>query len=701
MSAGGSGKPGYRPDVDGLRAVAVLAVVLFHYGVPGVPGGFIGVDVFFVISGYLITAKLVEAWPGGRGASGSLRWLGDFYRRRILRIAPAMFVLIAVALAAGWFILAPGDYAALGRSAAWSAVGLGNVYFFLNTGYFDATADTMPLLHLWSLGVEEQFYLAWPLVVAAVLALARRDPRRAGAMTLILVVGGFVASIWLVSDDPKAAFFLPFARAWELGLGAVLVFAPPIAARRLSEIAVLAGLALIAWASVTLTASDVFPGLNALAPCVGAALVVWPRTVRSTAATALGVGPLRLIGQMSYSLYLWHWPVLVVFRHHLNGAWPAPFELVALAGVSLLLAGLSWRYVEQPARRLRLRPIPLVAGWGATVSAVAAVGMVLAWSKGVPDRLPADLHGLYSLDEMWEWPCQLRKVEGLPGTYCTFGAPWDAVGHKAMLWGDSHAQQHGPILEAALAGENLAVVLYGNCPAALGGSVNRQRPDFPAYAADCEQKWSSGLAYLRAHPEIDVVVLASAWSAVATTVSAEGVPVGTDGVGLVRRGLEEFLSEAEMPGRRFLVIADTPMHGRDPVPCVIARDSGLLRRLCASGQPGTSRERHEARTGEIRAAFLGLSSSRDDTVVLFPGEGLCATGACVMEVDGEFLYRDAGHFRRNLKPETLRILADLMGLTAAVRATLGTGASGRPFLAEDAISLHRAAQSGRTGRNTD
>jgi peptidoglycan/LPS O-acetylase OafA/YrhL len=677
------GKSPYRPDIDGLRAVAVVAVVLFHYGVPGVPGGFVGVDVFFVISGYLITAKLVEAWPTARTGRSLLAWLGAFYRRRILRIAPAMLVLIALALAAGWFILAPGDYAELGRSAAWSAVGLGNVFFYLNTGYFDAAADTMPLLHLWSLGVEEQFYLAWPIVVAGVLALTRVNPRRAGWVILILVAGGFIASLWLVSDDPKAAFFLPFARAWELGLGAVLVFAPPIAARRLSEIAVLAGLALIAWASATLTAEDTFPGLNALAPCLGAALVIWPRAVRSRAATALGVLPLRLVGQMSYSLYLWHWPVLVLFRHYLNGAWPSPTELVALAGASLLLAWLSWRHVEQPVRRLRLRPIPLAAGWGAAVSAVAAVGMVLFWSNGVPSRLPPHLHGLYSLDVMWDWPCQFRKVDGLPSSYCIFGAPWDSAAHMAMLWGDSHAEQLAPLIEAGLDGGDVSILLYGNCPAALGGTVNRQRPELPSYAAACGQKRSSGLAYLKSHPEIDLVVLASSWSRVATTVSASGVPRGQDGTGLIRRGIEEFLSEAETPGRRFLIVADTPVHGLDPIPCVIAGDSGLLRRPCAPGQPGISQAQHDARTAAMTAAFRELASLRNDTEVVLPGEGLCASGACVMRLDGAFLYRDSSHFRRNLQPETRRALADLIGLTAAVRGATGIAAPGSAESAAD------------------
>ena len=285
------GRPGrYRADIEGLRAVAVLAVVLFHYGMPGAGGGFVGVDVFFVISGYVITAGLVEAWPGpGRDAVGRLpAWLGGFYRRRILRIAPAMLVTIAAVLAAGWLVLAPGDYAALGRSAAWSAAGLGNVFFFFNTGYFDAAAETMPLLHLWSLGVEEQFYLAWPLVLAAVLALAGGHRRRAGRAIAGLVAAGFLTAVWLVADDPKAAFFLPFARAWELGLGALLVFVPPLASRRLAEAAVVAGLVLIAGACLMLRATDPFPGLNALAPCVGAARRGWPRTGRPTTAAAPG-----------------------------------------------------------------------------------------------------------------------------------------------------------------------------------------------------------------------------------------------------------------------------------------------------------------------------------------------------------------------------------------------------------------------------
>lgn len=289
---------GYRPDIDGLRAVAVLSVVAFHFGADLVPGGFTGVDIFFVLSGYLITASLVEdrRSPGHRGLWA---WLLDFYRRRMLRILPAMLVMLAAVLVAGWFVLMPGDYADLGRSAFFSALGLGNVYFFGSTGYFDGAAELKPLLHMWSLGVEEQFYVIWPVLLLLLMQIARRSALAASVVTGALVAVGFLWAIALTSTDMKAAFYLPFARAWELGLGALLVFMPPVTSRLWSELLAFAGVCLVAWGLFALTSRDPFPGFNAIFPCLGAALIVWPSTGRHIVARVLALSPLRFIGLLS------------------------------------------------------------------------------------------------------------------------------------------------------------------------------------------------------------------------------------------------------------------------------------------------------------------------------------------------------------------------------------------------------------------
>jgi peptidoglycan/LPS O-acetylase OafA/YrhL len=220
----------YRPDIDGLRSVAVLSVLFFHLGATWLPGGFIGVDVFFVISGYLITRNLTVQIERGGGLS-----LIDFYDRRIRRIAPAALTLLVVTLLAGYFLLMPGDYASLGKSTIYSAFGAGNLFFFWHTGYFDREASLQPLLHMWSLGVEEQFYAAWPMLLALILWIAKH--RRGLTIGMIAAVSAisFVLCLQELTTSPKAAFYLPNNRAWELGVGALVVFVPTLRSRLTAE----------------------------------------------------------------------------------------------------------------------------------------------------------------------------------------------------------------------------------------------------------------------------------------------------------------------------------------------------------------------------------------------------------------------------------------------------------------------------------
>jgi peptidoglycan/LPS O-acetylase OafA/YrhL len=246
----------YRPDIQGLRAIAVLAVIFFHYNSSWLPGGFAGVDVFFVISGYVIT-KSLTAHIDKHGFRFS-PYIKQFYRKRILRIFPALLVVLSATLVAGWFLLMPDEYLRLGASAALSSVGLGNVYFFRHTDYFDPAAEREPLLHMWSLGVEEQFYVVWPVLLFGLLWWSqRRNHRRLNvilALTAIIVLG-IAYSAFELTTNSAAAFYLPLPRAWELGVGALLTFLPSVRGRAASEIMGVLGIFLIAWSLLTLKGS--------------------------------------------------------------------------------------------------------------------------------------------------------------------------------------------------------------------------------------------------------------------------------------------------------------------------------------------------------------------------------------------------------------------------------------------------------------
>ena len=492
-----SAKPSYRADIDGLRAIAVLSVLAFHFGAP-IRGGFTGVDVFFVISGFLITQVLAAEI-----SSGTFSVLG-FYDRRMRRILPALLTMLAVALLVGRLMLSPGDYVTLARSAAAAGFGVSNFFFHSNTGYFDQAADLMPLLHTWSLAVEEQFYVVWPLLLLLIVAAGSRMAVAAVLGAIVLV--GCIGSIVYFQFDPKAAFYMALPRAWELALGALLVFLPRLRGIA-GEIAAVVGLLLIA---IGFSVSpDAFPGRFALYPCVGAALLIWPREQGTITGRLLGW--LAPVGLISYSLYLWHWPVWVYFRIYINNGQPKATEAVALAVVSIVLAFISYRYVEQPFRRKRWSAPRTVAAGLAGIMTIFCASMYVDSAGGLPQRLPPQAQAMRSLEVMWEWPCQLQEIDRVSGTYCVFGAPWQTAKRKTMIWGDSHAQHFAPIIDAVNTDPEQSFLLFAGCPAVLGDEFHMTSSEAPDLVDFCKRWYSNGVKLLREDASISRVILASDW----------------------------------------------------------------------------------------------------------------------------------------------------------------------------------------------
>jgi peptidoglycan/LPS O-acetylase OafA/YrhL len=355
----------YRADIDGLRALAVALVVAFHAFPAAVPGGFIGVDVFFVISGYLITGLILDRQAANRFS------IKDFYVRRARRILPALAIVILATLVIGWFVLLPLPYERLGLHAVASALFFPNLVFWSEAGYFDVAARSKPLLHLWSLGVEEQFYLVWPLLL---VALRRWKAPTAIVLCTISAVSLVYSSV-AAFETPTAAFYSPLSRLWELGAGGILVTRRPL----LPALASPLGLILIAGSAFALTPASPFPGLLAVVPVVGTVLVI------ATSSRALGWGPLVALGRISYPFYLWHWPLLsfVAIGNRESGIVNAGAVLV-----SAMLAWLTARFIENPIRFGGLR----VRGAAISATAILAVsfgGALVFYSGGVPTREPA------------------------------------------------------------------------------------------------------------------------------------------------------------------------------------------------------------------------------------------------------------------------------------------------------------------------
>ncbi len=342
----------YRADIDGLRAVAVSSVIAAHAFPASLPGGFIGVDIFFVISGYLITAILQ------REIADSSFSVGAFYGRRIRRLFPALAIVLGACLVAGYTLLLEEEYRQLGWHVAAGSGFFANIALWAEAGYFNRESELKPLLHLWSLGVEEQFYLLWPLL----LALALKIRARLGLFVTGLTLLSFGINLASAQSQPTAAFFLPFARFWELLLGAALAIfqhhrrpsttTPDGRHRYLaaSETCALAGLSLIALALFLLGPDKVFPGWWALLPAIGTTLLIGAGPDTRIARQVMAARPLVWLGLISYPLYLWHWPLLSFARTLLAEA-PPPSLRIALTAIALLLATAAYRLVELPLRK--------------------------------------------------------------------------------------------------------------------------------------------------------------------------------------------------------------------------------------------------------------------------------------------------------------------------------------------------------------
>lgn len=382
-----SANPNYRPDVDGLRAVAVLMVLGYHIGTRFLHGGFIGVDIFFVISGYLITKILYKEINEGRFS------ISAFYVRRIRRIAPALIGVLIVTTVVAYFALLPSELKDYSHSLLAAIFSVSNFYFWSQAGYFDAQALSKPLLHTWSLAVEEQFYIFFPVLLAFVFRFKRRWLIPVFAF---LAVASFALSAWAAFHSRDFAFYWPVTRIWELLCGAFVAVGatPAIKSAPGRNAAALLGLGLICFASARYSDATPFPGIAALAPCIGTALIIIAGTNGTTLVNrALSLRPVVFIGLISYSLYLWHWPILVFqsMGEGVGGGVPVVVRKGLMALASLIMATLSWYFVERPFRtpnkRTPNRRVFEVAAACAAVPAIAACVFLLL--NGLPSRFPS------------------------------------------------------------------------------------------------------------------------------------------------------------------------------------------------------------------------------------------------------------------------------------------------------------------------
>jgi peptidoglycan/LPS O-acetylase OafA/YrhL len=497
----------YRPDIDGLRAIAVLLVVWFHAFPEAIPGGFVGVDIFFVISGFLITGILVRELDQQRFS------LLGFYMRRIRRIFPALIVVLAVTLVLGWLWMLPAAYAQLSADVFASAAFVSNIALLLQSGYFDIESGKKPLLHLWSLGIEEQFYLFWPLI----LMLATRLRLRILAVASVIGIASFALNVTLIGSDPVATFYLPFTRAWELLAGAALAcgwnhLRQTSAA---SNWRAVIGSLLIAVAASVLDSKSAFPGWWAVLPVAGAALLLSAPAAWGCRHLLSSPAMVR-IGLISYPLYLWHWPLLVFFGI-IKFAPLTLLERALIVGLSFALAWLTYRFVEIPfrfGRPSRLR----IAGLCSGMALVALAGGIVVEGRGFDFRMPPEIRDMAEVrtdSSKWRFHQCLLDL----GHEMSFADSCVDRNRRPLIliWGDSTAGALLPGLRKAQDTRDfgIAQLTSSSCMPALNTDV--------AGVPNCRAINEKVLALAR-EIKPDVVLLHSTWGGpldgVAETVKA-------------------------------------------------------------------------------------------------------------------------------------------------------------------------------------
>jgi peptidoglycan/LPS O-acetylase OafA/YrhL len=498
----------YRPDIDGLRAVAVLSVLFFHFGVDSFSGGFIGVDVFFVISGFLITRLIIDA------TDNQSFTFGGFYLRRARRLLPALLFTILGSFIVGCVIFSPQHLQRLGGSALHGILSISNFFFWSESGYFDADAKVKPLLHLWSLSVEEQFYFIWPLTLV-LLQKASLSRITTPLTFLLLGVASWAFAEWFLQSDPSGAFYLLPSRIVEFCMGAMMVWLVGISARPwIREVALMSGLILIGYAAISFTKQTPFPGTNALIPCLGTSLAIFGGSSRLVGAL-LRSTPMVFTGLISYSLYLCHWPIYVFYLYVTDSDQLGPLQIVGLTFLSFVVATLMYRFVERPFRFTKPGPQAVLAStrFALGCSLIALVAAYLAassWANGGwywRFGNSKELAEIFDLDRL-----QIETMDY--GGKHLHGAAFPQDNKRILVVGDSHALSVGMGLHQSLANRGFVVgtmQLDDTCLEQISSDGQLAADAHSDSRYNCPQDINTYVKSLKA-PQADLIVYSVDWS---------------------------------------------------------------------------------------------------------------------------------------------------------------------------------------------
>lgn len=633
----------YQANVDGLRGMAVLGVLAFHAFPDTVPGGYVGVDVFFVISGFLITSIIARQLRHG------IFSFADFYWRRVRRLFPGLVLVLAATVALGWLVLLPEEFKQLGKHVVAAAMFVANIALWRESGYFDTAAEFKPLLHLWSLGIEEQFYLLWPAIL---VFLWRRKKLLIGVLS-VLVIGSFVTSVTMANGAPVANFYSPVSRFWELGLGCLLGLLKGaegidegVQERRRGQVlcAVLPfiGFALITTSALIFDSSTPFPGWPALLPVAGALLILATPEHTWFQRRVLGSSLLVWVGLISYALYLWHWPLFAYANILEAGPLPPPIRWVAVV-LSFFLAWLTYRFVELPVRRRKGFKVNI--GLAAAAAAAGIAGLSVYAGEGVVQRFDSDVQALRHEPRL-DQTCLERLGGDKRINYCRTTSPDSPT---IVFLGDSRAQAIYEGAAALLAAEHSVMLLgRGGCPPLLHVRIR----GYDLNEDDCDEVWQKLVQYIgEAKPKVVVIVGNGSILLTRRKVQLirDGAALSEPKEAVFEHGVRSLINELTQSSK---VIYLTEIPAFSTPPSCFLRGLRLPTTRCT---PEIDRQQVEHALAPYSRILARVRETLPNVQIVNAVEVLCASKVCSQRPVGKpILYSDALH----LSPAGGRLLVE-------------------------------------------
>lgn len=653
----------YRPDIDGLRALAIIPVILFHAGIAGFSGGFVGVDIFFVISGFLISSIILRELKEGKFS------LIKFWERRVRRIMPVMFFISSVVVIAAYFIvLFPVDFVDFGQSLVAQSFFLANVFFMRKDSYFAGPSESMPLLHMWTLSVEEQFYVVLPLLLVAVWYFGRKFFSKAViAALLVVALLSFSYNIYLVLGDPGGIFSVPFigyiwgsannlragffflpARAWEFLIGALLAaFSFSVKQKWMAEMFSGIGLLFIVYAIATFDSTTAFPGMAVLLPVFGSALIILANTKQDTVVGSLLSFPVLVwVGLISYSLYLWHWPVIVFSK--ILFADSAQNLMYLILPLVFMLSWFTYRFVETP---FRLKKVcaktshMFLFGFVAIIM-LAGAGLAIHFSKGMPGRASeaANAIAIAAADfNPRTYECYRKNLREILSEKdpCILGNQ-SKENVDFVLWGDSHSDASMPIVDLMAKENGYKGVYFGDsgCRPVLW---NESSPE--AKEERCEIVKNQALDYIELNKNINKVLLISAWNGspktnnVVNSVEGDSLKEGIDeSESDFYQSLKFTVEAISSEGRVVYLMKKVPSYQFD------SRKEFIKATLTGKALKSFNIPYREYKSENlVQNKVIDRLAKEGLVKVIDPAEAFCNEKVCSMVIDGKILYKDGGH----------------------------------------------------------